>query len=348
MKCPLALALLLLSCTVGCGDKCLTFASALVTPPNLQSPIRGTQAPPDELAGMRVRKQLNLNVGPPSAQLSVWVIDPIGEQVEFEYLKSFDERQVLRIKPATQPTLQSTTTPTSKGTLFILHGLMDRKEHAPYEIYAIYLARHGYRVVLADLRGHGRSTGHRISYGAHESRDMVQIADALAKENLLAGDIGVLGVSYGAAVAIQWAAIDPRVRAVVALEPFSSLRDASADAAPTILGHYRLLFSKRDIRKSIDLMGELADFDPDKQSPLASIKKCEIPIVLIHGGDDDFLKPAHSRRLRDANRKRTRLIIVKDGDHFDLWHKGMDTILAESMKLFDQHVAGHAGGRSSS
>src|SRR3954466_6566579 len=120
--------------------------------------------------------------------------------------------------PTTQPSLANRRPP--KGTVFLLHGIGDRKDKVPYLLWARVLAQAGYRAVLVDLRGHGRSTGRYMSYGVHESRDMAQLLDAFEEQGLVYGPVGVCGVSYGGAVAIQWAAIDPRVKAIVALEPF--------------------------------------------------------------------------------------------------------------------------------
>ena len=53
--------------------------------------------------------------------------------------------------------------------------------------------RAGYRAVLVDLRGHGRSTGKYLTYGVQEAQDISQVIDALEQQQLIAGEIGVLG-----------------------------------------------------------------------------------------------------------------------------------------------------------
>jgi pimeloyl-ACP methyl ester carboxylesterase len=200
------------------------------------------------------------------------------------------------------------------------------------------LACQGYRVILVDHRGHGRSTGDRISYGAIESRDMVQVLDALGQRGLIAGEVGAVGVSYGASVAICWAAIDPRLRVVVALAPFSSLRDAEADAGPMILGPTRWMYSKEDYRDIIQRIGRLAGFDPDRQNALVAIAHSHTPVLLIHGQSDDFLRPAHSIRLHEADLDHSQLILVPGADHFDLWFMGAQMIMHESDEWFGHYL----------
>ena len=81
------------------------------------------------------------------------------------------------------------------------------------------LARDGYRVVLVDLRGCGRSSGEWISWGGIEIHDMSQLLDELHRRGLADDRVGVVGFSYGGSLGIQLAAVDRRVKAVVALRP---------------------------------------------------------------------------------------------------------------------------------
>ena len=91
------------------------------------------------------------------------------------------------------------------------------------------LARMGYRAVLVDSRGHGRSSGDYLSYGVVEARDLAQALDGLTAQGLAVGRVGVMGVSYGAATAIRRPGVDPRVAVVVAVAPFKSLRAVVPD-----------------------------------------------------------------------------------------------------------------------
>lgn len=318
-------------------------ANDLVAPQNLDSPIRGQDASAEVLEEHHVSEQLRFNVGPPPASLSVWIVDPIRLPVSI-YIDSdaHDEPKVRLIyAPQTRPSTQSSATrpvPVPKGTIFLLHGLGDNKEYFPYEFYSFILAGQGYRVILVDSRGHGRSTGDYLTYGARESRDLVQVLDDLQGQGLIVGNVGVLGISYGASTAICWAAIDPRVRAAVALEPFSSLRDATVDAGPILLGSTNWMFSDNDLQKIATRVGKLGGFDVDRDSPLAAIEHCNTPILLIHGKADNFLHPAHSIRLHQADPNHSKLILVDGASHLDLWFKAAEMIARESNRWFEQYL----------
>ena len=145
-----------------------------------------------------------------------------------------------------------------RGTVFVLHGIRDSK--ASMRGWGEMLARAGYRAVLVDSRGHGRSTGDWLTYGVNESRDLAQVLDLLASRGQVAGEVGVMGISYGAATAIQWAGLDARVKAVIAVAPFASLRDVVPGYSPVPLPDAFL-------RRAIDLAGLRGGFDPDAASP---------------------------------------------------------------------------------
>ncbi len=82
---------------------------------------------------------------------------------------------------------------------------------------AAVLARHGYGVLLYDDRGHGRSGGAGMDYGWWGDTDLAAAVDYLqSRSDVEPGRIGVLGLSMGGEQAVNAAATDVRIRAVVA------------------------------------------------------------------------------------------------------------------------------------
>jgi pimeloyl-ACP methyl ester carboxylesterase len=322
---------MLLACAGGCAEM---LANKIVTAPNLHRPERGTDAPDTILEASHVSRQLRIPVGPPGASLAVWIINP--HQLSGK-LYRIDSDGRLHIEPdpaATQPTTLSAT---PRGTVFILHGIWRGKESPEIQLLGLLLASKGFRCVLVDLRGHGRSTGDQITYGAVETHDMVQVLDRLEQEGLIAGNVGVLGGSLGGAVAINWAAIDPRVNAVVALETFSSLREAAVDFAPLVLRGWQWLFSPRAIQRCVDVAGRIAHFDPDESSPIKAIASSKQWVLLIHGEADTWLTPENSRRLLEAGKGHAHLVTLPNIDHVGLWTdpSAVSTIVNLAAKWFD-------------
>lgn len=88
------------------------------------------------------------------------------------------------------------------------------------------LARRGYAVLALDHRGFGGSEGTRLRCDPYEQvRDIRNAATYLAGRPEIDGSaLGVIGASFGGAVAVAAAAADERLRACVALVPLADGR----------------------------------------------------------------------------------------------------------------------------
>ncbi len=119
-----------------------------------------------------------------------------------------------------------------RGTVVYLHGVADNRASGIGVIDRF--GRRGFEVVAYDSRAHGESGGDVCTYGFFEKRDLHRVLDRLA-----AGPIVLIGTSLGAAVALQEAAQDPRVTAVVAAETFSDLRTVASRTGAVLLHRRR-------------------------------------------------------------------------------------------------------------
>jgi len=118
----------------------------------------------------------------------------------------------------------------------------------------------------------------------------------------------LVGTSLGAAVAIQEAAMDPRVTAVVAAETFSDLRTVATERAP-------FFFTPAIIARAFQLAEQQGHFEVDAVSPVIAATEIRIPVLLIHGADDSDTRPEHSSRVLAALAGPKRLILVPGARH---------------------------------
>lgn len=200
-------------------------------------------------------------------------------------------------------------------TVVILHGLGDSK--ASMAGLAHILTGRGMRAVAVDLRGHGRSTGDRIAYGAFEAGDVVELVEALATPDVLGGDlapVGLYATSYGAHVAVQAAALDDRIDRVVAVGTYRSLR---REVPHFVALRYpeRAHLSPERIQGAVDAAGARAGFDPDRASAEAAVARGNARVLFIHGSDDEVVPPEHARALVDRCGPRCRLHLLEGADH---------------------------------
>ncbi len=190
--------------------------------------------------------------------------------------------------------LKAQTDGQPKGTYVLLHGL--RMSKAYHLGAAKMLAQRGYDVVLPDLRAHGRSGGTYTTYGYHEKNDVKTVMDRLLEEKLIHTPFYAFGETLGATTAIQWAAIDDRVKAVAADAPY---RDFSTQAVRT-LAFTAPAMSKEDIRDVIERAEKAADFEAEQTSSVKSARKLDIPLLLMNGFLNTSVPTDHVEAVRDA------------------------------------------------
>jgi pimeloyl-ACP methyl ester carboxylesterase len=164
-----------------------------------------------------------------------------------------------------------------RGTALLLHGLEESK--ARYLDAGRKLAAMGFDVVLPDLRAHGHSGGRYVTYGALEKIDIKDVMDKLLAAGTVRPGIYVFGINLGAATAIQYAAIDNRVKAVLAVSPY---RDAAT------IGRQRIVFmaptmNDAEFEDVLNRAGQIAAFDPANASAESAASMVSCPMLLVHG-----------------------------------------------------------------
>lgn len=205
----------------------------------------------------------------------------------------------------------------AKGTIIYLHGVEEsRIVGLPF---AKELFDEGYNVFLYDSRRHGDSEGKYCTYGFYEKHDTRTAIDYLeSRHDLHLGPIGLFGASMGAAVALQVAAIDQRVRAVVAESGFATLRGVFDDYQKRMIilpWHYlRNIVIKRSER--------LAHFKANAVSPLDSVPSVHVPVFILHGTADDRIDYRYSEQLFAAMNEPKELWLIQGARHNNMVEVG--------------------------
>jgi pimeloyl-ACP methyl ester carboxylesterase len=188
-----------------------------------------------------------------------------------------------------------------RGTLVYLHGIADNRSSAAGAIMR-FTAR-GFDVVAYDSRAHGESGGDTCTYGFFEKADLARVLTTVPS-----GPVVLLGTSLGGAVALQHAAENPSVTAVIAAETFSDLRTVARERAP-------FFFSEAIIARAFTVAEQRANFAIDAVSPRAAASRIQAPVLLIHGEIDHETPPDHSRRIYAALAGPRELVIVPGAGH---------------------------------
>jgi uncharacterized protein len=182
--------------------------------------------------------------------------------------------------------------------VLLFHGVSDNRTGMTGQ--AALLLRHGYGVVMMDGRAHGESGGSMATYGWLERQDTRSIVDALSVTEKPRQDFA-LGSSMGAAIALQSAAVEPRIAGVVAESSFSDLREVTYDYAGL---HWSPWLGKTLFRPGaltlISTAQKEGGFSIDEVSPENSVSVRPFPILLICDGSDRIIPCRHSRRILKA------------------------------------------------
>jgi uncharacterized protein len=194
-----------------------------------------------------------------------------------------------------------TASPPSQGTIVYLHGIADNRGSSVGVIQRF--RPRGFDVIAYDSRANGESGGTVCTYGFYEKRDLHAVLNTVQ-----GGPIVLIGTSLGAAVALQEAAEDPRVTAVIAAETFSDLRTIATERAPVV-------FTPPAIRAALAIAEQEGHFAVDDVSPERAAARINAPVLLLHGDADTATRPDHSRRVFTALKGPKQLILVSGAHH---------------------------------
>lgn len=201
-----------------------------------------------------------------------------------------------------------------RGTILYLHGVGDCKIDG-LRFAKLMHDRH-FNVFLYDSRRHGQSEGKFCTYGFFEKHDTIQIIEYLAqRRDLQPGNIGIFGTSMGAAVAIQAAALDRRITAIVAENSFATLRSIFDDYQRRLIRlpfHYlrNLVIKRSEV---------LAHFKASEVSPLQSVQNIHVPILFIYGTDDRLIRSQYTLALYERTPGQKELYPIENASHTDTW-----------------------------
>jgi pimeloyl-ACP methyl ester carboxylesterase len=197
--------------------------------------------------------------------------------------------------------------------VLLFHGVSDNRTGVLGA--AEILLRHCYSVVMMDSRAHGESGGDMATYGWKERYDTVAVTSALyATEKV--SHLYALGVSMGAAIALQSAAVEPRIEGVIAEDPLANLREVSYDYTGL---HWSPLLGKTLFRPAamagIAALAKAGGFNPDDVSPEKAVAARPFPVLLICGTWDRTISCRHAERIYRAARGPRELWIVQGAEH---------------------------------
>jgi len=219
------------------------------------------------------------------------------------------------------------------------HGGPASRDSLSFDWWAQAYAQQGYLVLQPNFRGSvGFGVDHKeAGYGEFGHRmieDILDGARTLQDQGLAQpGPYCVAGGSYGGYAALRAAIMAPEdVGCVVAFAPVT---DPAAD-----MGLERRYGSFRAYDFWRQYMGDIA-FDADAAAEISITENTErltMPVLVLHGVDDDIVSVEASRALRRRMREAENFdyVELEDETHFLIHAESRHMLLQRSLALFDQ------------
>jgi len=226
-----------------------------------------------------------------------------AQEREQIFLQSYDGlRLEADFLPAASP---------STRTILLFHGYRSEEY---FDFSCIYRFYHelGLNILSVCQRSHGKSEGKYICFGVKERFDCKQWAEYIARRFGPETDIFLSGLSMGASTVLMAAGLElpENVRGVLADCGFTSPQEEFQYILKRMhLPEHPLL----EVLSAAS--GCIAGFRFDEASTTEALQHCRVPVLLVHGGEDDFVPTEMSRRSYAACAAPKELIIVPGAGH---------------------------------
>lgn len=157
--------------------------------------------------------------------------------------------------------------------------------------------KHGWNILMADQRAHGESQGKTITFGAKERYDVLDWVNWAVHRFGEDQEIYLVGVSMGAATVLMASGLGlpAQVKGVWA--------DCGYSSTEGVLRH---MIRRWNLPETLTfgaarLGGRIfGGFDVREITPLEAVKKAKVPILLIHGEDDNVVPHHMAEEIREA------------------------------------------------
>lgn len=185
--------------------------------------------------------------------------------------------------------------PTPLATLLFCHGNAGNVSHRLENVY--YLSRTGFQVLLFDYRGYGHSTGQPSEEGLYRDA-MAAWEHLVGRSDTAAAPRLIFGRSLGGAVAVELAT-RANADGLIIESTFTSIRTLA-----------RLMFPLP--------LPEL----PVKYDSLAKIARIAMPLLVIHGDQDELIPVADGQALFEAASQPKAWFPIAGAGHNDTYLRG--------------------------
>ncbi len=189
----------------------------------------------------------------------------------------------------------------------------------------------GFNVLLVDLRAHGLSNGHTITFGIKERYDCLCWIEYALERFGKTTPIYLAGISMGASTILMASGLNlpENVRGLLADCPYSNppaiIKKVCCDMKyPTTL-FYPFIY-----------LGALifGHFRLNSASAVDAVRKCQVPILIIHGKDDKMVPYEMSEEIYKNCPKGSKLYLFPNAGHGISYLSDLEKYKAITLEFF--------------
>ncbi len=231
----------------------------------------------------------------------------------------------------------------TKKFVICIHGHNCNGPDEMSHLFPFYHNEMGFNYFLPDLRGHGRSSGKYIGFGALDYKDINLWIDYLVDR--FGEDISIMlhGISMGAATSMLVNNNNPapQVKLIiedcgytnafeqVGIKTRNMVKFLKTDFMVYFINFYCRLFAKYDLKKDAD--------------PIGTMKNAKCPVLFVHGSEDALVPFYMGQQLYEACPTDKEFFAVAGAEHafsyYDAKEEYNEKMRNFIAKHFDTEVA---------
>lgn len=231
----------------------------------------------------------------------------LAQEISLEFNEQTPDFEMYTVATHDDYTLEASLLPAgveSNKFVVLVHGITQNLR-ASLKFYPLF-HRLGYHVVTYSQRNHGGNTPTHTSFGVQEKYDLQAVVTDLYDRFGTEIEVGIHGVSMGAATALQHAAIaGPTIAFTISDCAYS---DALSEFEYRLKVEYPYLAWFPFVKASRLLTLLTHRFDLADASPVKMLHQVQTPVLFIHGLSDTYIVPEMSQTLYEAKTQGVRAL----------------------------------------
>ena len=203
--------------------------------------------------------------------------------------------------------------------VILSHGHTDN--HIGSLKYVPMYLRLGFNCIIYDLRAHGENEQTFVTYGVREGSDLYCLIRDTRERYPELKTLGLHGESLGAATTISSLKYGSKTESDKSGDCDHFVDFAVADCGfADIENVLRGVLRKSRIPSFLVDLADLGarlhyGYAIKKMRPIDSLAENTVPILFVHGAEDDFIPPENSKRMAEATKGKSQILLVPGATH---------------------------------